>query len=626
MSNDTTKSAALVSSPPDVPDVSSGPVLAPKLAPSSVSMETSFIEAFERSQVEQRGFFRDMLLSFAKELKSSSRPSSPDTRPSSRGASSPDPELSGIARVRSEKSDPSSVPHFPPATSPTSSSFPRDVLKGPTPSSESPPPDPRPSVDLVSQPLSSTHQPFVPPQDSLDTPPACFIDRPAFVPPTPKPVVTFHVSKWTKEVRDLHLSSETFDAVCSWYDTIQQSMIVATDRSDILPELDELSQTYDFAAHILPHSNSSVYKAALAGYTSMAKALRIYLMKPLTIHSNCASVIEKRKINQFQRDGFVLLLNLLGGVFPHMGGPQLDVIQEISSLSLAKGETLDSLLLKFVDMDRKLQLSGHKIPPTAMISKYLSLLKLNERLFTIISPIHREFHSHMLLHGPDVPFSSYNFPDIHSYIKYSGVATDAIIFLGTSPHAASASVFLSQDPVILRNDERLHSHTSRDIVLQSSAAELAPSSHTGMPSSRRRPSAPKCPICFLRHHPLRCWVRGEKFQPTWLKRNAQKYNALHPDDVVEASYINQAPPLRLPQANKVSFDDATFMDDDRSTTSLTVFQPEMDVLSASTLAEVDDMVHHVAPTCNMADATDATVQGAASHATVGIDDESFVEC
>jgi len=588
---------------------SSAAVLGPKLDPNQVSLEATVAAAIERSQLEQRSYFRDLLQSFAQDLKSSTHVSSKSS-------------FSSIQHMDSDPTPPVDSQHSPsaqsvvvPVSSPSLDVAPRPVLSpghvnsfrdSQSPALRQPSPPPHPSIpdadrhssSRSTSPLSSAH---------------------AFVPPVPKPVVTFNIAKWTKEVKDLSLSSDTFDTVCSWYDTLQQSMIIATERSDILPELDQLSPTYNFAAHILPHSTSSVYQAALASYTSMAKALRIYIMKPSSIHSHCVLMIEKRKINQFQRDGFVLLLNILGGVFPHMGGPQLDVIAEISSLVLSNGETLDSLLLKFIDMDRKLILSGHSLPPTALINRYLTLIRGNERIFTIISPIHREFHAHMLLHGPDVRFASYSFTDVHDYIKYSGVACDTVIHDSSNMHAGAASVFLSPS-------QRASPSSVPMVIPQSSAAVLSPPSsndrHRPLHSSRGRPSIPRCPICFQRHHPIRCWSRGEKFQPIWLRRNVQKYNALHPKDVVEDSYLNQPPPLRFPQANKVSFDSGVdCIQDSASTTSLTVFHEDIDVATTSTVPEIGDISFQVDPTCNMADASPYRVSSPTPTA-----EHSFVEC
>ena len=48
----------------------------------------------------------------------------------------------------------------------------------------------------------------------------------------------------------------------------------------------------------------------------------------------------------------------------------------------------------------------------------------------------------------------------------------------------------------------------------------------------------------MRRDPIRCWMRGEEFQPHWLQRNIIKYNALNKDDKPDPKLINADPPLR----------------------------------------------------------------------------------
>ena len=212
----------------------------------------------------------------------------------------------------------------------------------------------------------------------------------------PKPMLKFNIGKWTKEMKDLTISSEAYSAVMSWYDYIQQSMVIATERHDIIPDVEHLSKRFTFKRNILPRSSHPLYAASLIEYKSLSKALRIYLHKTSSISSNCSVLISRRKIHQHEKDGFKLLHSMLAGIFPRLGGPQLDIISKISSVKPRAGETLDSLLHTFLDLHETLRISGHQVPATALLQKYISILKKNERLFSIISPIHRRFHQHLV--------------------------------------------------------------------------------------------------------------------------------------------------------------------------------------------------------------------------------------
>jgi len=381
---------------------------------------------------------------------------------------------------------------------------------------------------------------------------------------SPKPMISFDISKWTKEMKDVTLDDELYDSLLSWYDFIQTGMVIATNTKNIMPELQDLSKSFDFSSHILPHPNSSVYKAGHMEYVSMAKALRIHILKPSNIAKSCSQVIAKRNRHKNERDGFVLLMHLLGGVFPHLGGPHVDVVSAISSMTARKTETFESLLQRFVNLGHKLELAGHQVPPTALFQRYLDLIKTNHHIFSTISPIHRRFHAHIKLHGPDVPFTRYTISDVHEYLKDSGIDTESIITqhhnfpqkrkTTAQAHQAQALIVPQANAAVVDTSKDVHgpryknefpSYTSQP---QANAASMAIVPHTK--SSNGRWTSP-CPVCYQRHPPLRCWIRGPDFQPLWLQRNAAKYNALHKSDKdkVDPKYKSQPPPLRHSQVS-----------------------------------------------------------------------------
>jgi len=378
---------------------------------------------------------------------------------------------------------------------------------------------------------------------------------------SPKPMITFDMAKWTREIKDVTIKDESFDSIIAWYDTIQTSFVIATGRGDIMPELENLSRSFSFASHVLPPKSSSVYKAGYIQYVSMAKALRLHIVHPVTIASCCSVLLQKRDTYQHDKDGFVLLMQMLSGVFPHLGGPHLDIVKEIGSINASKSETFNSIYKKFIQMSRKLHLSGHHVPATALFQRYMDIVKINDRAFTLVSPIHRLFDEHLRLYGPDIVFPRYSIPEVHSYLRSSGVQMDSIIAHSTirsKPSFAQTHAAFSVVPQASAAYEQHDQLPYRCIVdpQAHAAAMAAPTNPTFEHRGRHQP----CPVCFQRHPVLHCWSRGPKFQPLWLQRNAAKYNSLHPNDVVEDSYKSQAPPLRFanrnysPQANKsVSF-------------------------------------------------------------------------
>ena len=454
-------------------------------------------------------------------------------------------------------------------------------------------------------------------------------------PISPKPMVSFDIAKWTKEMKDVNIDDESYDSVLSWYDFIQQAMVIATGSGTVMPEVVDLRRNFCFSTHILPHQTSSVYKAGHIEYLSMAKAIRIYILRPSTIGKSCTQLLELRDLNKEERDGFVILLNLLGGVFPHLGGPHLDVVREISSMTARKTETFDSLLQRFTNMSRKLNVAGHHIPPTALFQRYMDLVKINPHTFSLISPIHRDFHEHLIVHGPDVPFVRHTIRDVHKYIKASGIVTDSLLSSPSHVHPfrqkyAQAHQATTQLVPYAKAAQYIESFETQgppcddglpdDIHPQANAAAMA--LNTSFHNSHRKFNS--CPVCYQRHPVLKCWARGTDFQPLWLRRNIAKYNALHKDDVIDEQYKNQAPPLRHAQVSAQANKSVTFSPSTGTTTLVSTHtqytpSPPQDVVPFTVppqpqRSQEDDIFHDApsavsdieynqsvyAPVCNMA--------------------------
>jgi len=237
-------------------------------------------------------------------------------------------------------------------------------------------------------------------------------------------------------------------------------------------------------------------------------------------------------------------MKLLGGIFPHLGGPPLDIVDEISSIRMSKNETLVSILHKFISVERKLLLARHTFPPTALFKRYLNLIRQNTQIFIIVAPISRSFHMHMIQKGPDVKFEMYSILDVHEYIKDSGIDTHAIMIFSKNTHShhqlipqACGAEYEYMNETETQGPQMRYSQSSSHV---SSPMEL-PSVH-----QNQRSRSPRCPICFQSHIPTRCWARGAKFQPLWLQRNVAKYNALHANEYPDEKYLHQSPPLHSP--------------------------------------------------------------------------------
>ena len=409
-------------------------------------------------------------------------------------------------------------------------------------------------------------------------------------------------------------------------------MVIATERFDVMPEFENLTKTYNFKSMILPSKTSQLYKVGLTEYKSMSKALRVYLHKSATIPTSCTILHVRKKICQYERDGFKLLLQLLAAIFPSLGGPQLDIIAEISSIRARQGETLDSLLHKFLDMDEKLRVSKHHVSATALMKRYLQILKKDSSIFPLISPIQRKFHKHLLSHGPDTKFSAYTIYDLHEYLSESGIDGDTVLNLDLGQvtpqvHKLDSSLLHYVAPQANVAVKSAPSTLATTIPQMAQTRGRSPSPARRIHDSRTRSTSgdrpPICPICFQRHIPSHCYARGPAYQPVWLKRNVAKYNATHKNDEPHTDFINRPAPLRMAQVHKSVHFAEDKNNSDSDTSQITIYHdPEEDY------DDYPDKTNNVyiTSTCNMALSTSCN-NNAHDHSAMNNDedDNSFVE-
>jgi len=117
---------------------------------------------------------------------------------------------------------------------------------------------------------------------------------PTFVTPSPKPMITFDMAKWDKEIKDVSIKDESFDSVASWYDTIQQAMIIATGKPNIMPELELLTKSFDFAHYVLPQKcvlsfQGRVYSICFYGQSFASSCCESKYNQCVLYYTNCST-------------------------------------------------------------------------------------------------------------------------------------------------------------------------------------------------------------------------------------------------------------------------------------------------------------------------------------------------
>jgi len=54
-----------------------------------------------------------------------------------------------------------------------------------------------------------------------------------------------------------HIEDDSYDSIISWYDLIQQAMIITSGKQDILPDIEDLTKSFSFLTHLLPPACTS---------------------------------------------------------------------------------------------------------------------------------------------------------------------------------------------------------------------------------------------------------------------------------------------------------------------------------------------------------------------------------
>ena len=211
--------------------------------------------------------------------------------------------------------------------------------------------------------------------------------------------------------------------------------------------------------------------------------------------------------------GLTLLSRILQEIYPHLGGKFIDIIDEISKLQVDQGDTLVAFLERTLTLKRRIIQSKHSTPGTAIFSRFLKQLMKTEKLNTVLAAIHSEFTNHVIMHGPDTPFHRTEYK-IYKLIVSLGFSRDTML--------------TSQSSCNNRFQANFTNYNSSD---EQDFLDFEPTTCAG--------KYDPCEICGQLWHPThKCWCRGGEWKPVWIKQNAEKYNAAHPNDKPDQEYIN----------------------------------------------------------------------------------------
>ena len=136
-----------------------------------------------------------------------------------------------------------------------------------------------------------------------------------------------------------------------------------------------------------------------------------------------------------------------------MGSKPYDVNTKLATLKFHKGETYNSLYGRFLDIEKEVELSLHKVSNTSVMEMFMKLLMTIECVVPCLSSFFVELNTHIEQKGPNVDFR-FSLEAIYRYLKSSGIDTKGEIpvaqaSLPTGPQAFSAIVSTDKAKLIL---------------------------------------------------------------------------------------------------------------------------------------------------------------------------------
>ena len=359
--------------------------------------------------------------------------------------------------------------------------------------------------------------------------------------------ITFDRKTWNVLTKSNVCNSDDLDDIKSWYDDLRSTFFSSTQGREVLPDLQQLHSGYNFNQTILPAVHQSNFQCAKNEFDAMSNSLRVLLTRDKTFEK-CLNITDLVTIHKSSSCGFDFLMKILCDIFPHLGGDNLDVVDQINGLYISSEDSISTFLSKTVKLERKLDNTGQHYPPNSIVYKFIKELRRSPTIAITISPIFLAYNEHISEHGQNVTFSKTPY-EIFKFLKKSGVDPFSPISIKGQPTSELTPTTCAAR--VSHNDSIPHYEKCEE--------EIVPSTNAAIVSSKKAPLYPprrdtrhvkkpwnrtnKCKLCQKAHTHMECPHRGEEWSPIYIRQRVAKHNAMYPDEKPNPEYINQTPPL-----------------------------------------------------------------------------------
>ena len=123
----------------------------------------------------------------------------------------------------------------------------------------------------------------------------------------------------------------------------------------------------------------------------MLKALQKHLRRPDLFGGDCVCLTQRSQTYGHTKYRFQLLLKIIGGTLPQLGGTYFNVVNEINKIVVQDDNTLNSLFTRFAILQENLAVTKIHAPLNALLSKYFELLQSFSHLQPYFMTLYQDF-------------------------------------------------------------------------------------------------------------------------------------------------------------------------------------------------------------------------------------------
>ena len=175
------------------------------------------------------------------------------------------------------------------------------------------------------------------------------------------------------------------------------------------------------ASHYLfgGYTSSCMKDAEEQHYKHLSYALWSLILHTKTWNlAHCLRITQKVQAFANEKDEFLQMLVCLKAIFPHLGAPPINIIDEVNAITIKPGDTLNKISFNMTRVKQRFEMSQQIYSPTLLIQHFFGLFLSTPdiHLKMLILPIHQQLQVNLIQNGADSPFKM-NLNDVYNFLN-----------------------------------------------------------------------------------------------------------------------------------------------------------------------------------------------------------------